>query len=186
MDAAGSERAVLFGSSEGGPMAVLFAATHPARTIALVLYGTYAKRVDPDKDYPWAPTREERRRLADQLERSWGWETDLKRMAPSADDAMAAWWARRAQASASPGAARDLILMNSQVDVRPVLATVTVPTLVLHRSGDIDSRVQEGRYIAGHIPGARFVELPSHDHVPWINADQVLDVVEEFLASRLS
>jgi class 3 adenylate cyclase len=100
---------------------------------------------------------------------------------PSADEAMAEWWARRAQAAASPGAARDLILMNSQVDVRHVLPTVTVPTLVLHRTGDLDSRVEEGRYIAERIPGARFVELAGHDHVPWIDADQIVDEVEEFL-----
>jgi DNA-binding SARP family transcriptional activator/pimeloyl-ACP methyl ester carboxylesterase len=181
MDAAGSERAALFGSSEGGPMSVLFAATHPSRTTALVLYGTYAKRRDPDEDYPWAPTREERQRYAAEIEQSWGWEADMKRMTPSADEAMAEWWARRAQAAASPGAARDLILMNSQVDVRRVLPTVTVPTLVLHRTGDIDSRVEEGRYIAERIPGARFAALAGSDHVPWVDADQVIDEVKEFL-----
>jgi DNA-binding SARP family transcriptional activator/class 3 adenylate cyclase len=181
MDAAGSERAALFGSSEGGPMAVLFAATHPSRTTALVLYGAYAKRRDPDDDYPWAATRQERQRHAAEIEQAWGWEADMKRMAPSADRAMAEWWARRAQAAASPGAARDLILMNSQVDVRHVLPTVTVPTLVLHRTGDIDSRVDEGRYIAERIPGARFLELAGDDHVPWVNPDQIADQVEEFL-----
>jgi pimeloyl-ACP methyl ester carboxylesterase len=182
MDAAGSERATLFGSSEGGPMSMLFAATHPSRTAALILYGTYAKRRDPDDDYPWAPTWEERQRYAAEIEQSWGWEADMKRMTPSADEAMAEWWARRAQAAASPGAARDLILMNSQVDVRRVLPRVTVPTLVLHRTGDIDARVEEGRYIAERIPGARFAALAGNDHVPWIDADQVLDEVEQFLA----
>ena len=181
MDAADSKRAALFGSSEGGPMSVLFAATHPSRTAALVLYGTYAKRRDPDDDYPWAPTWEERQQYAAEIEQSWGWEADMKRMTPSADEAMAEWWARRAQAAASPGAARDLILMNSQVDVRHVLPTVTVPTLVLHRTGDIDSRVEEGRYIAERIPGARFAALAGNDHVPWVDADQVVDEVEEFL-----
>jgi class 3 adenylate cyclase len=181
MDAAGSDRAALFGYSEGGPMSVLFAATYPSRTTALVLYGSYAKRRDPTEDYPWAASWEERQRYADEIERSWGWEADMKRMTPSADDAMAAWWARRAHAAASPGAARDLILMNSQVDVRQVLPAVTVPTLVLHRSGDIDSEVAEGRYLADHILGARFVELGGVDHVPWVDADQVVDEVEEFL-----
>jgi DNA-binding SARP family transcriptional activator/pimeloyl-ACP methyl ester carboxylesterase len=184
MDAAGSERATLFGSSEGGPMSMLFAATHPSRTAALILYGTYAKRRDPDDDYPWAPTWEERQRYAAEIEQSWGWEADMKRMTPSADEAMAEWWARRAQAAASPGAARDLILMNSQVDVRRVLPTVTVPTLVLHRTGDIDSRVEEGRYIAERIPGARFVALAGNDHVPWVDADQVVDEVQEFLTGN--
>jgi DNA-binding SARP family transcriptional activator/pimeloyl-ACP methyl ester carboxylesterase len=181
MDAACSERAALFGSSEGGPMSVLFAATYPSRTTALVLYGTYAKRRDPDDDYPWAPTWKERQRYAAEIEQSWGWEADMKRMTPSADEAMAEWWARRAQAAASPGSARDLILMNSQVDIRRVLPTVTVPTLVLHRTGDIDSRVEEGRYIAERIPGARFAELAGNDHVPWVDADQVVDPVEGFL-----
>jgi DNA-binding SARP family transcriptional activator/pimeloyl-ACP methyl ester carboxylesterase len=181
MDAAGSKRAALLGTSEGGPMSVLFAATHPARTTALVLHGAYAKRRDPDDDYPWAPTWDERQEHAGEIERSWGYEADIKRMMPSADEAMAEWWARRAQAAASPGAARDLILMNSQVDIRHVLPTVTVPTLVLHRTGDIDSRVEEGRYIAERIPGARFVELAGDDHVPWVDADQIVDEVEEFL-----
>ena len=181
MDAVGSKRAALLGSSEGGPMAVLFAATHPSRTTALVLYGAYAKRRDPDDDYPWAPTWQERKQSAADIERSWGYEADIRRMMPSADDELAEWWAHRAQAAASPGAARDLILMNSQVDVRHVLPTVRVPTLVLHRTGDRDSRVEEGRYIAERIPGARFVELAGDDHVPMVDADQIVDEVEEFL-----
>ena len=181
MDAAGSKRAALFGYSEGGPMSVLFAATYPSRTTALVLYGTYAKRCGPTDDYPWAATWEERQQYASDIEHSWGCGADMTRMTPSADDAMADWWARRAQAAASPGAARDLILMNSQVDVRHVLPAVTVPTLVLHRTGDIDARLDEGRYIAERIAGARFVELPGDDHVPWMDADQIVDEVEEFL-----
>jgi pimeloyl-ACP methyl ester carboxylesterase len=181
MDAAESERAALFGYSEGGPMCVLFAATYPGRTSALVLYGTYAKRRDPDDDYPWAPNWADRQAYAEQIERDWGWEADMRRMCPSADDALARWWANRAHAAASPGAARALIMMNSQIDVRPILPTIAVPTLVLHRTGDLDSRVEEGRYIAGRIPGARFVELPGADHFPAIDADQILDEVEEFL-----
>jgi DNA-binding SARP family transcriptional activator/pimeloyl-ACP methyl ester carboxylesterase len=186
MDAAGSERAALFGSSEGAPMSVLFAATYPSRTTALVLYGAYAKRRDPDDEYPWAPTWQARQQSAAEIERSWGYEADLRRMMPSADEAMAEWWARRAQAAASPGAARDLILMNSQVDVRHALRTLRVPTLVLHRTGDLDSRVEEGRYIAEHIPGARFVELAGDDHVPWVDPDQIVDEVEEFLTEAVA
>jgi class 3 adenylate cyclase len=181
MDAAGSERAALFGYSEGGPLSVLFAATYPDRVTALVLYGTYAKRRDPDEDYPWAPTWEARQTYSEELEREWGWESDMQRMSPSADEAMARWWSSRARAAASPGAARDLILMNSNIDVRALLPAVRVPTLVLHRSGDRDSRPEEGRYIAGRIPGARFVELPGVDHFPSIDADQILDEVQEFL-----
>jgi pimeloyl-ACP methyl ester carboxylesterase len=181
MDAAESERAALFGYSEGGPMCVLFAATYPRRTSALVLYGTYAKRRDPDDDYPWAPRWADRQAYAEQIEREWGWAADMRRMCPSADDALAQWWATRAHAAASPGAARALILMNSQIDVRAILPTITVPTLVLHRVGDLDSRAEEGRYIAERIPGARFVELAGADHFPAIDADQILDEVQEFL-----
>jgi class 3 adenylate cyclase len=181
MDAAGSERAALFGYSEGGPMSVLFAATYPEMSTALVLYGTYAKRSGPDDDYPWAATWEERQRYSREIEENWGSDADLHLLCPGADAAMAEWWGARARAAASPGAARDLILMNSLIDVRHVLPAVQVPTLVLHRSGDLDSHPDEGRYVAEHIQGARFVELPGADHVPWIDADQVVDEIEEFL-----
>jgi class 3 adenylate cyclase len=181
MDAVGCERAALLGYSEGGPMSILFAATYPERTAALVLYGTYAKRHDPDDDYPWVATREERLAYADQVERDWGKEADLGTMAPNADEALVRWWHARARASASPGAAKALILMNSQIDVRDVLPAVQVPTLVMHRARDRDSRLEEGRYLADRIPGARFVELEGEDHVPFINPDQILDEVEEFL-----
>jgi len=180
MDAVGSKRAALFGYSEGGPMCILFAATYPERTLSLVLYGTYAKRQDPDDDYPWSPTAEQRQDYASEVEREWGVEADLGTMAPNADEAMVRWWQARARASASPGAARDLILMNSQIDVRAVLPAVRLPTLVLHRRGDHDSRLEEGRYIAA--PSPRHASLSSReDHVPWIDSDQVVDEIEEFL-----
>ncbi len=181
MDAAVSERAVLFGYSEGGPMSVLFASTYPAMISALVLYGSYAKTQDPDDDYPWPATREERERYAKQVEEDGGWETDMRRMCPGAGEAMARWWAARASAAASPGAARDLVLMNSLIDVREILPPVELPRLVLHKTGDLDSNVEEGRYIAERIPCARFIELPGSDHVPWIEADQVVDEIEEFV-----
>jgi pimeloyl-ACP methyl ester carboxylesterase len=180
MDAVSSERAALFGYSEGGPMSVLFAATYPERTRALVLYGTYAKRVR-DEDYPWAPTWDERVALARELEETWGENVDLSTMIPSADAAMSAWFQRRGRASLSPAAARDLILMNSKVDIEDVLPAVQCPTLVLHCRGDRDAHIEEGRYLAEHISEARFVEIPSDDHVPWVDADQFLDLVEEFL-----
>ena len=184
MDAAGSMEAAFFGYSEGGPMSCLFAATYPQRTRALVLYGTYAKRRDPDADYPWAHTWQERQEIARVIEAEWGRESDISAMAPSADEALRRWWRVRARASASPGAARDLILMNSQLDVRHLLGTIHVPTLVLHRTGDRDANVAEGRYIAEHIPRARFVELPGDDHVPFIDPDQIVDHVESFLTGR--
>jgi pimeloyl-ACP methyl ester carboxylesterase len=181
MDAVGCERAALMGYSEGGPLSMLFAATYPERTTSLVLYGTYAKRRDPDDDYPWCATWEERQAYADDVEREWGSEADLGTMAPNAGAADVEWWRSRARAAASPGAAKALILMNSNIDVRGILATIHVPTLVLHRTGDRDSRPEEGRYIAERIPGATFVELGGDDHSPWFEPDQILDEVEEFL-----
>jgi class 3 adenylate cyclase/alpha-beta hydrolase superfamily lysophospholipase len=180
MDAVGSQEAALFGYSEGGPMSILFAATYPARTRALILYGTYAKRLWSE-DYPWAPSLEARQAAARELEVSWGENVDISTMSPHADQAEIEWFHRRGRASLSPAGARDLILMNSKADVRELLPSVQCPTLVLHRSGDLDSRVDEGRYIAGRIPGARFVELPGDVHVPYVDMDPMLDEVEEFL-----
>ena len=181
MDAVGSESAALFGYSEGGPLGTLFAATYPERVRALVLYGTYAKRRDPDVDYPWAPTWDERVAIAGELEETWGSNVDLGTMWPDPDQAEATWFHRRGRAALSPAGARDLILMNSQVDVRDVLATIQCPTLVLHRTGDRDASPEEGRYIARRIPGARFVELPGDDHTLVADPRVVLDEVEEFL-----
>jgi pimeloyl-ACP methyl ester carboxylesterase len=183
MDAAGSERAVLFGYSEGGPMAILFAATYPERTAALVLYGSFARRLRAE-DYPWGYTPEARATYAAQVESDWGWEADMHSMCPSADAALAQWWAERARAAASPGAARALVEMNSLVDVRAVLPAVRVPTLVLHRRDDRDSRVEEGRYIADRIVGATFTEIPGRDHFVAIDPDQILDPVEAFVTGH--
>ena len=180
MDAAGSDRAALFGYSEGGPMSALFAATYPDRTRALVLYGAYARRLRTD-DYPWAPTWEDRQAAATHLEEHWGIDVDMSVMDPHADAASTAWFHRMGRAALSPAAARDLILMNSKVDVREVLPAIRCPTLVLHRTGDLDSRLDEGRYMADRIPGARFIELAGDAHVPWADADQILDPIEEFL-----
>ena len=182
MDAVDSSRAVLFGYSESAPMAILFTATYPERARALVLYGAYAKRLDPDADYPWAPTREARAAYIERLERDWGFESDMKMMCPSADEALARWWGERCRAAASPGAIRALNEMNSLIDVRSLLPAIRVPTLVVHRGTDYDVRVEEGRYIAERIPGARFVELPGADHFVGVDPDQVLDVVEPFLS----
>lgn len=181
MDAVDSERAALFGYSEGGPMCCLFAATYPERVAALVLYASYAKRRDPDEDYPWAATWEERQAYAAEVERDWGTHADRARMGADTDSVTAEWWLRRARAAASPGAARDLILMNSQIDVRLVLPVITAPTLVLHRTGDADSSVHEGRYIGERIPGARFVELAGSSHMLSVDPDQIADEVEDFL-----
>jgi len=180
MDAARSERAILFGYSEGGPMAILHAATYPERVHALVIYSSYARRLWAE-DYPWGFRPEERARYAEQLEADWAWEADMRHMCPNADEELARWWGERCRAATSPGAARALIEMNSLVDVRDVLATVQAPTLVLHRKGDIDARIEEGRYLAERIPGATFVELDGTDHFIGVDPDQILDPIEEFV-----
>jgi len=182
MDVAGSDRAVLFGYSEGGPLSVLMAATHPDRVTRLVLYGSYAKRTR-SADYPWAPTREEREAYADRLATEWAWEADMRTMCPSADDEMARWWGLRARAAATPSTVRALIQMNSATDVRAVLPAIKAPTLVLHRRGDRDSLPAESRFLAERIPGAQFIELPGADHFVGVNPDQILDRVEPFIAA---
>jgi class 3 adenylate cyclase len=183
LDAAGSERTALFGHSEGGNLAVLFAASRPTSTIALVTAGIFAKRVW-SPDYPWAPTPEQRARDIEALERNWGVDADVEHLAPSAarDAAFGQRLAAYFRRSASPGAAGALIRMNTQIDIRAVLPTLRVPTLMLHHTGDRDSSAAEGRWIAGQVPGARFVELPGDDHLPWVgDQDRLLDEVEEFL-----
>lgn len=176
----------LFGHSEGGNMCVLFAATYPERTSALVTLGSFARRRDPDDDYPWAPTAENREETAQDIERNWGHlrPEDVEYYAPSrlGDDQFVRNLERYLRRSASPGAAAALLRMNSYIDVRDVLPTIRVPTLVLHRTGDHDVDVAEGRYLASKIPGARFVELPGDDH--WISAgnpDEIADEIESFL-----
>lgn len=183
MDAVGSERAALFGFSEGGNMSALFAATYPARTTALVTFGTFAKRIW-SPDYPWAPTPEERQKTYELVERKWADAMDLSHYAPSKanDEAFGQRLATFMRRSASPGAAVALLRMNTQIDIRHVLPMIRVPALILHRTGDHDADVAEGRWIASQIPGARFVELAGEDHFPWLSdQDAVLDEVEEFL-----
>jgi len=183
MDAVGSERAALFGFSEGGSMCALFAATYPKRTSALILFGAFAKRIW-SPDYPWAPTPEERQRFFDAIEQGWGGIVDLETLAPSAapDPQFRDWWSTYLRLGASPGAALAHARMNTEIDIRHVLGSIRVPTLVLHRTGDQDANVEEGRYIAARIPGARFVELPGSDHLPFVgDAEAVLAEVEVFL-----
>ena len=183
MDAAGSEQAALFGYSEGGNLSTLFAATYPGRTRALVTFGIFAKRIW-SPDYPWAPKPEQREQEYERLEREWGRDMDLGSLAPSVaeDEAFKRWMTAYFRRSASPGAAVTLLRMNTEIDIRAVLPTIGVPTLVLHRTGDLDAKVEEGHWIAKQIPGARFVELPGVDHLPWVgDQDSILDEVEEFL-----
>jgi pimeloyl-ACP methyl ester carboxylesterase/DNA-binding winged helix-turn-helix (wHTH) protein len=183
MDAVGSERAALCGVSEGGPMCSLFAATYPEKTLALVMIGTYAKRIRDD-DYPWAPTTEQRQHFFDEMREQWGGPVGLEERAPSAadDPEFREWWATYLRMGASPGAAVALTQMNAEIDVRHVLPSVHVPTLVIHRTGDRCLKVEEGRYVAERIPDAKYVELPGQDHLPFVgDQDAILDEVEEFL-----
>jgi pimeloyl-ACP methyl ester carboxylesterase len=185
MDAVGSERAALLGVSEGGPMSVLFAATYPERTSALVLYGSYACRAGGPGN-PSGRTEQEQRAIIDSIDKGWGEPggLDIDLWAPSAagDESYLQWSATHRRLAASPGAAVAVMEMNQQIDVRPILAAVRVPTLVLHRMGDRVTRTEQARYLAEHVPGARLVELPGIDHIPWVgDADTILDAVEEFL-----
>lgn len=183
MDAVGSTRAALCGVSEGGPMCSLFAATYPEKTVALVMIGTYAKRIWAP-EYPWAPTAEERQHFFDEIQQHWGGPVGIEERAPSAaaDPSFREWWGTYLRMGASPGAAAALTRMNAEIDVRYVLPSIRVPALVLHRTGDLCLKVEEGRYVADRIPGSKFVELPGVDHLPFVgDQDAILDEVEEFL-----
>lgn len=181
MDAAGSERAAVFGWSEGGNLSVLFAATYPERVTALVLYGVFAKRIW-SPDYPWAPKPDERQREIDLVERDWGTTMDLHNLAPSEDEAFQRRLTRYLRRCASPAAAAALMRMNTQIDVGDVLPSIQAPTLVMHRTHDRDTNVEEGRWLAAQIPGTKFVELEGDAHVLFAgNTDAVVDEIEEFL-----
>lgn len=184
MDAVGSERAVLVGVSEGGPMCALFAATYPERTSGLVMIGTYAKRIR-DEDYPWAPTEEQREAFFELMRRDWGKPVGIAERAPSMadDEEFRDWWATYLRMGASPGAAVALTKMNAEIDVRGVLPSVRVPTLVIHRSGDMCLRVEEGRFVAEQIPGSKYVELGGIDHLPFVgDQDEIVNEIEDFVA----
>lgn len=183
MDAAGSERAALFGTSEGGPMCAMFSATHPQRASALVMHGSYPRRTRA-LDYPWGPTDQEHHAWVDQMRREWGGPFGLAARAPSmvGDKLFSEWWARLLRMSASPAAATALVKMNAEIDIRHILPAIHVPTLLLHSVRDAAIDIGGSRYMAQRIPGARLVELPGPDHVVWLSdADAVLEEIEEFL-----
>jgi pimeloyl-ACP methyl ester carboxylesterase len=191
MDAAGSERAALLGISEGGPMSVLFAATHPERATALVLYGAMGRTTEAP-DYPWAsPAEALREAAAEFIAPSWGQDAQgtVELFAPSLlhDPATLAFTARMERSAASPAMVQRIFEMFLDIDVRAVLPTIHVPALVLHRRGDRVVSRHAGRELAAHIPGARYVELAGIDHVPWAgDAEAVLGEVEEFLTGSRS
>jgi pimeloyl-ACP methyl ester carboxylesterase len=166
MDAAGSQRAAVLGISEGGPIAILFAATYPERTKSLILYGTYPRRVSAP-DYPWAPSPEWWVEYARKLEEHWGvdaFDIELRKPSVAGDPAARAAWVEGRRRTMSPGAARALAEVNSRLDVRHVLPSVRVPTLILHVTGDRVASVEGARYMAERIAHAKLVEYEGTDH----------------------
>jgi class 3 adenylate cyclase len=164
-------------------MCALFAATHPDRTTALVLYGGYARRLR-DVDYPFGVDEETHLAFLEDMRRNWGGPVGLDERAPSmaGDQRFRDAWARYLRLGASPSAVIALTRMNADIDVRAVLPAIRVPTLVLHRTGDRVIPVEAARYVVDHIEGARLVELPGDDHVPWVgDTGPVLGEIEEFL-----
>lgn len=189
MDAVGSQRAVLLGHSEGGNMCSLFAATFPERTEALILVSSYAKRI-PSPDYPWAPDPELRRREIAQVERDFG---DPDRLSPwmlgsRVDDRrFREWLAKYFRLGSTPGAAAHLLRMNTEIDTTGILSSIPVPTLCLYRQDDKDVKIEEGRWIASSIPGAKLVELPGRDHMlNGADPSPILAEIEEFVTGERS
>ena len=183
MDAVGSQQAALFGISEGGAMSVLFAATYPERTRALVLYGTYGHFSS------WVVPPDRIEAALDRMEKNWGTGESLRLFAPSvaSDETFKLSWARFERLGASPSAVVALMRMNSEIDVRPILPSIRVPTFIIHRQGDVRVNVEAGRFMARQIPNAKYLELPGSDHMLWTGeTERVLDEVEEFLTGSRS
>lgn len=184
MDAANVDRAALFGFSEGGAMSALFGATYPDRISSLVLWGA-TPRISWADDWPWGVTRSEgiaqlKSVESGQFNEHFGLDFFVPGVADEPD--MVRWWSRTSRLSASPGMYVALIKTNGATDVRSVLPTISVPTLILHRSDDKVVDVRASRYMAEHIPGARLVELPGGDHWPWIgDSDAALGEIQQFL-----
>jgi len=191
MDAAGSERAVLFGVSEGGPTSVLFAATHPTRVTALILHGAMGRTTEAP-DYPWASSAEAlRESAAEFIAPYWGLQADgvVELFTPSlvGDPETVEFTARMERSAASPGMVQKIFEMFLDTDVRAILPTIRVPTLVLHRRGDRVVNRRAGKQLAAQIPGAQYVELAGIDHLPWAgDSEAVLGEVEEFLTGARS
>ena len=183
MDAVGSERAALIGESEGGPLALLFAAAHPERTSALILQGAEV-RERTDEEWPWGESTQEQHEagMASLAER-WGQGKGIWAIAPSMDGVewARAWRGRLQLNAATPSAAEAFMRMAFDIDVREVVPTVNVPTLVVHATGDRVCHVENGRFLARTIPGARLVELPTDDHVPWFDPEPTVAEIREFL-----
>ncbi|WP_353828867.1 adenylate/guanylate cyclase domain-containing protein [Agromyces sp. SYSU T0242] len=183
LDAVESTSATLLGDAEGGPMAMMLAASHPHRTDSLVLVNTFARMLRAP-DYPIGLPETSVERLLEGWRRAWGTGEVLGLSAPSAvdDPQLQRWIGRYMRLSASPAAATRMYRWVLQLDVRSVLPSIQAPTLVLHRSGNLHYRIAMGRYLADHIPGARLVELPGADWYPqFLDAEPLLDEIEEFV-----
>jgi pimeloyl-ACP methyl ester carboxylesterase/class 3 adenylate cyclase len=186
MDAVGSERAVVFGVSEGGPMSMLFAATYPERTVALVLYGTVADFTRRDPDYKDDPAA-----YLARIEEIWGTPEfashEIRGWAAPGyerDEQLVTWLASYMRRSASPGAAVALERMNREINAIHALASIHVPTLVIARAGDLDFRIEQVRKTAEQIAQAELVELPGDIHFPWVGPqEEILDEVERFVVA---
>jgi pimeloyl-ACP methyl ester carboxylesterase len=183
MDAVGIERASLFGLSEGGSLAALFAASHPERSQSLILYGAFARFSH------WHPTDEGFDALIKYIDEGWGTGESLPAFAPSKanDDTLRRWWGKFERLGASPSAAIALMRMNREIDISGILHSIRVPTLVIHLTDDTLVSVKGGRELAAGIPGARLVEIPGTDHLPFLDAgDRILAEMEEFLTGSRS
>jgi pimeloyl-ACP methyl ester carboxylesterase len=183
MDAVGIEQAAIFGISEGGSLATLFAASHPDRSQALILYGAFAQFTS------WFPTQEALEGLFQYIDSAWGSGESLSMFAPTMKDdlALKEWWGKFERLGASPGAAKTIMRMNSQIDITDILPSVKVPTLIIHRKDDVTVNVEGGRLLAERIPNAKYVELPGVDHLPMVgeNPNRILDEMAQFLTGEL-
>lgn len=185
LDAVGSQRAALLAVSQGGPSAIAFAAAEPARTAALVLYGTYARASAAD-DYPVGPSPDELGAFAERVAEGWGSDEAAAWFAPSRAEnaAFREWFARSTRSALSPSGAHVMLAARAHLDVRDVLDRVVAPTLVVHRTGDRLNPVEHGRYLARRLTHAQYLELAGEDHLWWVpNPDEIAGVVTRFLAA---
>jgi pimeloyl-ACP methyl ester carboxylesterase len=187
MDAAGSESATLVGASEGGPLAMLFAAAHPERTNSLVLMGAEV-RERRDEEWPWGEASDEEFEASMATVPDWWGKTStfVGHFAPSQEVTpwLLDWSARLMRNANTPSSAEAFFRMAFEIDVRDILPSIQVPTLVVHAEGDRICHVENGRYLARHIPSARFVELPGADHLPWFAPDRAIDEIREFITGH--